>query len=152
MNKHSVRLSVLLTTVLGLSGCGSAPLSFLEGVPRTRTDPALYPVRVVSIDGDIYFNTPSKPIQVTPGPHWIVFEAAPGRGARGSVQKSFTFMVEPCRRYHLAARRSSPMDADWSLTVDTMEPVAGCSPDEELKKAGVTIGVSGSAPAASAPR
>jgi len=43
--------------------------------------------------------------------------------------------VEPCTSYYYGARRATPMDADWSLVLDRKEPVAGCNPEDELKKA-----------------
>jgi hypothetical protein len=118
-----------------LAGCASAPLSFIEGVPWTRTDRTLYPVRVVSIDGGIRFESASHAINIEPGRHDLVLEAAPGSSARGSIQKHVPFDIAPCTRYFLGAHRDSPMDADWSLVVDRREPVSGCNVDEEMKKA-----------------
>ncbi|MBI3716938.1 MAG: hypothetical protein HY255_13180, partial [Betaproteobacteria bacterium] len=90
-----------------------------------------YPIRIVSVDGDIQFR---NPVQLAPGPHSLVLEAAPGDGARGTTQRSFAFKVEPCARYFLAAARSSPVAADWKLVVVSRERVAGCIDEEELKK------------------
>jgi len=118
-----------------LAGCASAPLSFIEGDPWTRTDRTLYHVHVVSIDGGIRFEAPSHAINIEPGRHDLVLEAAPGRSARGSLQKHVPFDVAPCTRYFLGAHRDSPMDADWLLVVDRQEPVSGCNADEEMKKA-----------------
>lgn len=137
--------------VLVLAGCASAPLSFVEGVPQSRADSTLSPVRVVSVDGSIQFGGPGKPVQVSPGPRWMVFEAALGQGTR-TVQKSFLLKVEPCSRYFFAAKKKSPLDSDWSLIVDKKEAVVGCDVEEELKKAGLPSGAASSAPAASGPR
>jgi len=142
----------LLAVTLGLAGCGSAPLSFVEGMPQTRADGTLYPVRVVSVDGAIEFGGPAKPVQLSPGPRWLVLEAAPGQGARSGVQKSFVFKVEPCTHYVLAARRHSPMDADWSLVVDRKEPVQACNANDELAKAKQSDGATRAAPSASSPQ
>jgi hypothetical protein len=148
-NQHSKVAGFLVACLLTLAGCSStAPLSLVEGVPWTRTDSNLYPVRVVSVDRDIQFNRPDEPIRLSPGPRWLVLEAAPGEGARRHVQKSFVLRVEPCTHYYLAARRTSPMQADWELVIDMKEPVAGCKPEEELKKAGLFFPASG----ASAPK
>jgi hypothetical protein len=135
--------------VLVLSGCASAPLSYIEGVPQTRSDSTLYPVRVISVDGNIQFG--NKPVQVSPGPRWMVFEAATGQGNR-TVQKSFVLKVEPCSRYFFAAKKSSSLASDWSLIVDKKEEVAGCNVEEELKKAGMAPGAASVAPAASGAR
>lgn len=127
----------LVASIVALAGCAStAPLSFIEGVPWTRTDSTLYRVRVVSVDAHIEFNGPEKPLMVSPGLRSLVLEAAPDAGAGRHMQKTYALRVEPCTHYYLAARRSSPLLADWTLVVDQKEPVAGCDPKEELKKAG----------------
>lgn len=118
-----------------LAGCASGPLSFIEGVPLTRTDSSLYPVRIVAVDGSMHFDGPSEPVQLSPGPRHVVLEAAPSRSARKTVLKSFILQIEPCRRYYLAAQRQSSMDADWTLVEDRKEVVAGCDEAEELRKA-----------------
>lgn len=115
-----------------LAGCQTAPLSFLDGQPLTQADTSLYPVQVVSVDGRIQFR---NPVQVAPGPRWLTLEAAPGAGARTGVQRSFVFKVEPCTRYRLAARRTSPMASDWSLVIDSKETVTSCDPATELRNA-----------------
>src|SRR5205085_6153200 len=86
MNAHLKTRIGLCASMAALAGCASAPLSFVDGVPQTRTDPTLYPVRVVSVDGSIQFSSPGKPVQLSPGPRSLVFEAAPGQGARGPMQ------------------------------------------------------------------
>jgi hypothetical protein len=119
---------------IGAGGCAivPAPLSFLDGQPKTVTDPLLYPVRVVSVDGAIQFQ---NPVQLAPGPRWVVLEAAPAKSARGTTQQSFVLRVEPCMRYHVGAKRSSPMDAAWQVVIDHKEPVTGCDKETELKQA-----------------
>ncbi len=130
---------LLLTAAASLTACTSAPLSFVEGVPLTRTDPTLYPVRVVSLDGIIQFSSADQPLNVYPGSRSLVLAAAPGKSARGSTQKSYVLNVEPCSRYYLAAKRKSPMDSDWSLVLDHKEAVPGCTVESELKKTGAPI-------------
>lgn len=120
---------------LALAGCASAPMSFVDAMPTPRTDTSLYPVRVVSVDGSTQFGGFDRPVQLYPGTRRLVLEAAPGRSAKGSVQKSFVLQIEPCKRYYLAAKRQSPMDADWSLVEGQKDPVAGCDVKDELRKA-----------------
>jgi hypothetical protein len=115
-----------------VAACGTAPLSSLDGRPPHVLPPEHYPVHILSVDGMLQFN---QPIQVAPGPRFIVAEALGGRSARGALQKSFVFKVEPCTHYYFAAARKSPMDADWDLVVQHRDPVAGCNPEDEVKKA-----------------
>jgi len=136
--------------IVVLSGCASGPLSFVEGVPLTRTDASLYPVRVVAVDGSLHFDGPGEPVQLSPGARQVVLVAAPSHGTRRTVQKSFVLQIEPCRRYVLAAKRQSSMDADWSLVEDRKQVVPGCDPAEELRKAAALAGVSASTSASGA--
>ena len=140
MNEHRTKLaSALAAAIVVAAGCAStAPLSFVEGVPWTKTDPTLHPVRVVGIDGHMEFNRPGEPAMVSPGVRTLVLEAAPSEGVQRHIQKTYALRIEPCTHYYLAARRESPMQSDWALVVDRKEPVAGCDPQEELKKAGNT--------------
>ena len=146
-----MRALPLLAVSAAIAGCAAtAPLSFLSGQPQSRAELHLYPVRIVSVDGEIHFNRPADRLNVAPGLRWLVVDAPPPRqGARTSVQKSGAFRVEPCTHYWLAARRDSAMAADWTLVVDRQERVAGCDPAEELRKASRAPG---SGPAASAAR
>jgi hypothetical protein len=115
-----------------LGGCASAPLSFLDGTPSSvRMPQDHYTVRVISVDGNIQFK---NPVQLAPGPRWLVLEAVPGKSAVQVKQKRFALKVEPCTHYYLLAYRKSPMDSDWELVVQATEPVQRCIPEEELKK------------------
>lgn len=137
---NSLPSSLALATAVSLAalaGCAStAPLSFIEGVPWTRTDPSLYPVRVVSVDAHIEFEGASKPVMVSPGVRSLVLEAAPGEGVRHHVQRTYAMRIEPCTHYYLAARKSSALASEWTLVVDRKEPVPGCDVKDELRKAG----------------
>jgi hypothetical protein len=131
-----IRLCSLL--LLTLAGCASAPLSFIVGEPQTRTDQNLFPVRVVSVDRQIYFGTPNQPVQIAPGPRSLVLEATGGSSAGGSAQRTYVLNVDPCTRYYLVAKRAGQMQFDWDLLVERKEPVAGCDPEEERKKVAAT--------------
>ena len=138
MNRHRRKFaSALVAAIVVAAGCAStAPLSYVEGVPWTKTDLTLHPVRLVSIDGHIEFDRPHEPVMVSPGVRTLVLEAAPSEGVQRHIQKTYALRIEPCTHYYLGARRDSPMQSDWTLVVDRKEPVAGCDPQEELKKAG----------------
>jgi len=134
-----LRSLVPLAAAAILAGCAAAPLSYLEGVPLTRTDPHLAPVRIVSIDGELFFDPPARPVEIYPGTHDVVLEST-STTMRIALQKHYPLKVEPCRRYFLAARRDASMQTDWSLVVDHEEVVAGCNPDDELRKAQIAAG------------
>ena len=133
--KTSLDRLLLTTVVVATAGCASAPLSLLVGEPKTKTELLLFPVKIVSVDGGIEFR---NPVQVAPGPRWLVLEAGPSAGARTKVQKSFVLRVEPCTRYFLAARRASAVAAEWEVVIDAKEPVSGCDAEAEMRKAAPT--------------
>jgi hypothetical protein len=124
-----------LLPVLVLAGCASAPLSSIKGEPFTRTDRLLGSVRVVAVGGQIHFKRADEPIQLEPGLHELTLESAPPQGAGRAIQQRVRFMVEPCMRYYLAARRDGPMSSDWTLVIDHKERAAGCDPQDEIRKA-----------------
>ena len=147
MTSFVIRCLVTSAFACVLASCSTpAPLSFLESGPLTRAALDLYPVRVVAVDGSMHFRSP---VAVAPGPHWLLLEGAPPRGMRIGIQQSFVFRVEPCTRYYLAARRASPLLAEWSLVVDSTEPVTPCDPQKELEKASLSDGAGKAPPAAS---
>ena len=136
--KQSGAGPVLTTLTLGatllLSACGTAPLSQLDGrlQASSRIQFNTYSVRVISVDGDFSLQNPRL---IGPGLHTLVVTAAPGPGARDVGQQTFTFSVEPCTRYYLAAKRPSAMSANWDLVVEEKEILGGCDPEKELTKA-----------------
>lgn len=132
---RSVCLIAAAAAALALGGCASAPLSFVDAAPTPKADMTYYPVRVVAVDDRLQFGGFGQPVQLSPGPRRLVLEAAPAASARGSVQKTFYLKIEPCRRHLLAARRASPLQADWSLVEMPPEPVGNCDVTEELRKA-----------------
>jgi len=120
-----------------LAGCGSAPLSFVDGsLYHHQTTRNRYPVRIISIDRDFSLQNPR---QLSPGPHRLVIEARPVAGFRVPMQKSYVLNIEPCTRYYLAADRDTPLTQDWNLAIDYEEPVSGCDPAKELAKAGSEV-------------
>jgi hypothetical protein len=115
--------------------CASAPQSYIDGTPQTKTDTHLYPVRIVAVDGDIPHTTP---VAVTPGPHWLEIESptagnAGGKGAPKS--QTFVLKIEPCTYYYVGAHKDSASLDKWKLVVDEEDTIKECDPAAELKKA-----------------
>lgn len=137
-----------MLAALALAGCGTAPLSSIDGQPRTATELHLSPVRIVAVDGE--FNT-NRTVQVYPGARTLLLEAPPPSGIRTAAQQAAILRVAPCTSYRLGAKRSSALQTGWELVVDSVEPVAGCNPDEEVRRsqqAGKAAGLPASAPPA----
>lgn len=129
------------------AGAQQAPLSFIDGMPLTRTDHQLFPLRVVSIDGTLHFSPSDTRISIYPGQHELVLAA--GRYPGNPVEQTQSFTVKPCTHYHLAARiQSYRRTAPWELVIDREEEVAGCNPEEELRKAAQQAKSQSPAPAA----
>lgn len=136
MNKHRrlLRVLVLIPGLLAASAalCAFNPQSYLDGKPQTKTDVQLYSVLIVGIDGE---KPHENPVAITPGPHWLEIQAAPGEGSkRTSKSQTFVLKIEPCTRYYLGAHKDSPLLDKWKLVVDLVETIKGCDPADELKK------------------
>lgn len=113
------------------SACASmAPVAQVSGKLQTRTAIDLLPVQIVSIDGRSYVGDPSS---VEPGLRKLVLQAPPARGQRVGAQMTMELSIQPCTRYYLAARRSSPVLSAWDPIVERTEPLAPCG---EARSAG----------------
>lgn len=126
-----------LLLVLGLlaasaAPCASDPQSYLDGNPQTKTDPHLYPVQVVGVDGVTPLH---QPVAVTPGPHWLDIQTASGNSKRIPKPQTFVLKIEPCTYYYLGAHKDSALLDKWKLVVDQEETVKACDPAEEIRKA-----------------
>jgi hypothetical protein len=129
---------ILAASVLaaGLCGCSTAPLSFVvdRGV-LDRTDIHRVPVRLVAVDGaSVAFAR--EPI--SPGQHQMTFDIAPVPGFHSPGEKTYPMAILPCSYYYVAADRPNRLSSDWQLVVEEVDPVGGCNPEEEMRKAGLS--------------
>ena len=132
MTSHRPLLLILGLLAAAPALCASAPQSYIDGTPQTRTDTQLHPVRIVTIDGDVPH---TKPVRVTPGPHWLEIEAAPGTGNGVSRTQTFVLKIEPCTYYYIGARKDPVVPDKWKLVVDEEDTIKECNPAAELMKA-----------------
>lgn len=149
-----------------LAGCASlteAPKSFVHGEKYSATPLDVYPVTILSLNGQMH--APGMGVQITPGTiasvpaaailveniqeraeQHIGAQVAPGRvtivavptdskDAHQLKQRRLTLDVQPCTRYYVASARVSPTAADWKLVVTHQEEVGGCDKEKELAKA-----------------
>lgn len=114
-----------------LCGCQSAPLSYVSGQPGQPLPPDEYPLRVVSVDQQLYF---SEPVQLTPGSHSLVFEL-PLPGSHALPQKTLQYDIAPCTRYVFVGQRRALAKPDFELLLKRQEAVAGCQSAQELSQA-----------------
>jgi len=126
-----------LVLVLGLLAtmpalCALTAQSFIDGTPQTKNDPRLYPIRIVAVDGNQHH---SNTIAITPGPHWLEVEPAPGAGNKASKTQTFVLKIAPCTYYYLGARKDPVVQDKWKLVVDEEDTIKECDPAAELKKA-----------------
>jgi hypothetical protein len=118
-------LSIAAAAITSLSGCAQQWESVLDGQLYTKTNLNRYPVSVSAVDGT--YST-SNPRYIDAGEHRLTIEAPPVAGFSQPVRKEFTFKVERCVRYWLAAQRASSLTQDYELVIDHAEPVPGCAP------------------------
>lgn len=116
----------LLLAAALLAGCANLKNeSLLDGRREFgRADMRLYPVKVVEIDGRAVLSTPT--VRADAGERQIKLITAPVAGFHFAPEKVVPFTIEPCKRYYLAARRESPLQQDFELVVQNVEPLAGC--------------------------
>jgi hypothetical protein len=147
-----------------MAGCASAPKSLIDGNPGHAADASLFPVRIVSVDGQLLFKPPNDTRQDLnrqrstggfqfPGTSDALqrridqtklemaegFQTTPGThevvAQFANMQKLFVMTIKPCTAYHLGARYHA-RPSDWVLDATNTEPVGGdCNPDEEIRKA-----------------
>ncbi|MFC4159572.1 hypothetical protein [Chitinimonas lacunae] len=118
-------LSLLLGAAL-LGGCANLHNeSLLDGRREFgRADMHLYPVKVVAIDGKSVIS--DDPVRAEAGERRLKLITAPVGGFYLPPEKVVPFTIAPCKRYYLAARRDSPLQQDFELVVQDVEPLAGC--------------------------
>jgi hypothetical protein len=116
---------IAVTAAATLSGCAHQWESLLDGNLYTRSHLNRYPVQIVAVDGE--YSTIS-PRRVDAGIHRLTIDAPPVANFREPVRREFTFKVEKCVRYWLAAQRATSLTPDFELVIDHAEPVPGCTP------------------------
>lgn len=116
---------LLLAACAFLGACAHQWESVLDGRLYTRTNLHRYPVSITAVDGEYSTIVPRR---INAGEHRLTIDAAPVLGFHLPVRKEFTFRVEKCVRYWLAAQRASAYAHDFELVIDHAEPVPGCQP------------------------
>lgn len=127
MFRSSVPYAALIAMAAGvsLSGCAHQWESLLDGDLYTRTSLNRYPIVISAVDGE--YST-INPRRVDAGMRRLTIEAPPVAGFHQPVRKEFTFKVEKCVRYWLAAQRANALTQDYELVIDHAEPIGGCTP------------------------
>jgi hypothetical protein len=120
-----VRLGALLIASFAMAGCAHQWESVLDGRPYTRTNPKLYPISITAVDGEYGSGNPRY---VDAGTRRLTIDAPPVAGFSQPVRKEFTFKIERCIRYWLAAQRVNALTQDFDLIIDHAEAVPGCTP------------------------
>ena len=110
-------------TAQAARGAYAKPYALFEAQRQTQvadTRPA-FPVR---IDGHNVSIDRSEP--VAPGARTIVVSIPGPKGMSNPSRATLEVDAQPCTRYYLAARRSSPTARDWTPFVVGSEPIGEC--------------------------
>ncbi|MGL4233085.1 MAG: hypothetical protein ACRCWJ_17090 [Casimicrobium sp.] len=129
------KLLLAVTAATSMSGCAHQWESLLDGNLHTRASMNRYPVSIVAVDGE--YST-INPRRVDAGERRLTIDAPPIPNFREPVRKEFTFKVEKCVRYWLAAQRATALTQDFELVIDHAEPIAGCMPYGQAQSGQVT--------------
>ncbi|HUL68240.1 MAG TPA: hypothetical protein VLW55_26835 [Burkholderiaceae bacterium] len=123
MKKIEVGILVLCAA---LTACGTgpgakAPYALIQAQPIAPTD-TIVPAYVMAIDGQERALRSNGPVST--GPHTVdVSIQAPGGN---TVRSSLTIDAKGCKRYLLAAKRSSAASNDWSAFVAETRTIDEC--------------------------
>ncbi len=122
---RATRLALAAAATLWLVGCAQQWDSVLDGRLYTRTHMHRYPVVIAAVDG---VSTAFVPVRVDAGVHRLSIDAPPVAGFHLPDRREFTFKVEKCVRYWLAAQRANAFSHDFELVIDHAEVMGGCNP------------------------
>lgn len=136
MSKFSCSLAVVALSVAAISGCAHQWESLIDGNLYTRTHLNRFPVSIVAVDNEYSTITPRR---VDSGERRLTVDAPPVANFTIPVRKEFTFKVEKCVRYWLAAQRATSLTQDFELVIDHAEPIAGCMPYGVAQERSVVI-------------
>jgi hypothetical protein len=135
--------ALALSASLLAAGCAHQWESLLDGNLYTRAHINRYPVSIVAVDGQ--YST-IAPRAVDAGIRTLTIDAPPIANFREPVRREFTFKVEKCVRYWLAAQRATALTHDFELVIDHAEPISGCMPYGVPQEKSVVISESLEAP------
>lgn len=124
-----MKCSTMLTaaSLFVLAGCATVTnTSLLDGSHKFgQAELNTYAVRVDAIDSNYTIDRISD-VRAEPGQHTLRVTVRPVAGFHEPVTKDVPFTVEPCKRYYLAAKRSSPLAQDFQLIVQNVEDRTDC--------------------------
>jgi len=115
---------LILSTALAACGTGpgaKAPYAIIEAQPIAATDTTV-PAYVMAIDGQERALRSDGPVST--GPHTVDVSIQPPGG--NTVRSALTIDAKGCKRYLLAAKRSSPTSNDWSAFVADTRTIDEC--------------------------
>jgi hypothetical protein len=116
----------ILVVSAALAGCGTgpgakAPYALIQPQPIAATD-TMVPAYVMAVDGQERALRSNGPVST--GPHTVeVSFQAPGGN---TMRTSLTIDAKGCKRYLLAAQRSSSTSNDWSAFVAETRTIDEC--------------------------
>lgn len=147
MRAISIPLLAVGASVL-MGGCvTTGTYSALSGTPVTRSDPSLFPVRVVAIDRKLEIGWTSADLTIEPGQREITFDVSLNKKPKPGDQRTVVVNIEPRARYVFAAKRDPASPREWALVLDRKEPIEGCTVGSPARRS--SIGLSPGAAVAS---
>lgn len=110
-----------------LAACASTDYHYsqLYGDRYFKAPIDTYPVTIVRVDGK---DSSFRPVLVDPGPHRVTVQGPRGGGSHLGEEREIALDVQPCTRYYLVALRANRLDSDFTVKIDYVEPIGGCTP------------------------
>lgn len=111
---------------LAATSCATLQWGEFDGQRTRMSDPDVYDVVVVAVDGMAQFDGRTNQ-RLKPGPHLLELASAKRAGHGGVSTVPFPINVKPCTRYSFVAKYRSRTNIDaWDLVPTGETLMAGC--------------------------
>ena len=116
--------ALVLAATTAVAGPYDQVYSIITTDRAPSPDKDLRPVIVNRVDGENAM--PDNQAVVAPGMRKVTVDLPPRHGHKLATQATFDLDVQPCTRYHIAAKLDSPVTQGWKPVVRSTEPIGEC--------------------------
>ena len=115
-------LSSIAFTIV-LCSCSTTPTATyygprhgtVDGFTTQRADPDIYSIKIVSVDGELYPDLPSR-LSLKPGFHWLQVASTKTDFRGGFTYQPLPLNVEPCTNYRFVAKHDKSLsNRHWQV-------------------------------------
>ena len=119
-----IRTFVLLLALGAASCAATRDSSYISGESFIKaTDPDLYPVEIVAVNGRYY---PARSVRVEPGTTTLILRTKKKGVIGGRAEQAIALEIWPCQRYYIMARHADSLSSGWTPEVVGTKEIANC--------------------------